>query len=423
MGDTHLSKNSTMFGWLSVLVGVLIMILFNGALGNQVSLLMEPICSELNISRTTFSSMISVTTLVNLLCSLVFAKFLVTLGLKKMTLIGSLGMVLYCVFLLIAGHVRSGAIILIFIGHVCFGVGFSWASNMTVSILINNWFAKRSNTVISVVSAIGALSSTIFAPLVTMWIAGDGWQASIIYRAIPVAITFVLFFFIIRVSPGSHDKRIWEGKEEAMDIATESDPSKQPGMMLEEARRTGKFWLSLITIFGIGCFIYPAAVVCMPALVADFGYAESSGNVMAVLFAANMVATLVIGTLVERFGCRKVFTPIFIITIVSMAILSFKALSLGVLTLMAAFMGIGYAFLMVAVPMLTAEVFGQKDFGRIQSFLFSAQVLGCVAGAPLLNILYDLSGSYSLSYIISAVACGIMIVTLFLATSKSKNRI
>lgn len=422
MEGTTLRKKSTLFGWLGALAGVLIMVLFSGALGNQTALLMEPICTDLNISRTTFSSMISVTTFVNPLCSLVFAKFLVTLGLKKMTLIGSLGMVLYCAFVMVAGRVSSGAIVFIFIGHVCYGVGFSWASTMTVSILINNWFAKRSNTVISVVSAIGALASTISAPLITMWITNDGWQASILYRAIPVVITFVLFFFIIRVSPGANDKRIWEGEEKLADTASERDPSELPGMMLEEARKTKTFWFSLITIFGIGCFIYPAAAVCMPALVADFGYAESSGNVMAVLFAANMIATLVIGSLVEKFGCRKVFIPILLLTIVSMVVLSFKALGLGVLYLMAALIGIGYALIMVGVPMLTSETFGQKDFGRIQSFLFSAQVLGCVVGSPLLNIFYDNTGSYSLSYIISAVACAILIVTLILATANKPPR-
>lgn len=109
---------------------------------------------------------------------------------------------------------------------------------------------------------------------------------------------------------------------------------------------------------------------------------------MAVLFAANMIATLVIGSLVEKFGCRKVFVPILLITIVSMVVLSFKALGLGVLYLMAALIGIGYALMMVGVPMLTSEAFGQKDFGRIQSFLYSAQVLGCVVGSPLLNIFY-----------------------------------
>lgn len=417
-----MEKKSTLFGWLAVLASLLIMVLFQGALGNQTGLLMDPICEDLDISRTLYSSIFTIITAVNLICSLTFSKFLKLLGIKKMTIMGALGATLYCVFLVMAGNVEGSlAIVLLAVGHFCFGVCFSWAGAMTVSILINNWFAKRANSVISAVSAFGGLAGIIAAPLVTAWITSSGWESSLIYRGVPVAITFVLFFFIIRVSPGKNDKRIWETNEDVDSEKGEETQVELPGMILADARKSSRFWLGLITIFGVGCFIYPAAALCLPSLTTDLGHGGNSGTVMSVLFAANLVATLVLGTLVEKFGCRVAFIPVLILTLVAMALLSMTSLSLGLLYCAAALMGIGYGLISVAVPLLTMEVFGPRDFGSIQSFLFSAQVLGMVVGSPLFNALYDATGSYSVAYIIGAVACALMIVTITFTTSGRKE--
>ena len=82
--------------------------------------------------------------------------------------------------------------------------------------------------------------------------------------------------------------------------------------------------------------------------------------------------------------------------------------------------GIGYALVAVAVPLICLEAFGPKDFGRIQSFMFSATVLGMVAGSPLFNAFYGMSGSYNTIYLLSAVICVLMTVTLIVTVSKEK---
>ena len=414
-----MGRQSTLFGWLGVLACLLIMVLFQGALGNQSGLLMDPICNSLGISRTTFSTLFTIVTISNLLCSLTFTKFLKVLGIKKMTLLGALGALLYCALLVAADKVGGGAvsIVLIAIGHFCFGVCFSWSGAMSVSILINNWFAKRADTMISVVSAFCGLAGIVAAPLVTSWITSAGWEASLIYRGIPVAVTFVLFFFIIRVEPHEGDKRIWENS------ASESKgegKTADSGVMLAEARKSLKFWAGIVATFGLGCFMYPAASLCLPALASDFGYAQQSGTVMSVLFAANLVAMLVLGSLVEKFGCRKAFVPVLIISVAAMVMLSVKSIGLVQLYIAASMLGIGYALVSVAVPLLTMEAFGPKDFGSIQSFLFSAQVLGMVVGSPLFNALYDLSGSYSPAYIMGAVACAVMAAAVIITTKKAR---
>ena len=117
-----------------------------------------------------------------------------------------------------------------------------------------------------------------------------------------------------------------------------------------------------------------------PALVADVGSGANVGTVMSVLF-------------------------------------SMKTISLVTIYAGPLLIGIGYA---VAVPLICLEAFGPKDFGRIQSFMFSATVLGMVAGSPLFNAFYGMSSSYNTIYLLSAVICVLMTVTPIVTVSKEK---
>lgn len=415
-----MAKKSTAYGWYGLLAAILIAVILQGTLGNQMGLLLEPICSDLGIARTMFSTLMSLTTIVNFICSMTFAKFLSTLGIKKMSIIGALGAILYCLFLMLAGRFTgTAAVALIALGQLCLGVTFSWSGAMAISIFISNWFAKRASTMISIASAFAGLTGTFASPLITSWIINNGWAASLLYRVIPTAILFVLFFFV-RVNPGKNDARIWDDGAVEADNGEAAAAIELPGLTLAEARKTKNFWFGIITSFGLGSFIYPAAMICLPALAVDAGFAANSGTVMSVVFVANLIMTLVTGGLVEKFGCRKVLIPIFVITTVGMVMLSMKGFGLSSMYVAAFLLGMGYALVAVAVPFITMDAFGLKDFGSIQSFLFSAMVLGMAVGSPLFNAIYDLSGSYSASYIVGAAACVVLIITLLLTTTKIK---
>ena len=117
-----------------------------------------------------------------------------------------------------------------------------------------------------------------------------------------------------------------------------------------------------------------------PALVADVGFGANVGTVLSVLF-------------------------------------SMKTISLVTIYAGPLLIGIGYALVAVAVPLICLEAFGPKD---IQSFMFSATVLGMVVGSPLFNAFCGMSGSYNTIYLLSAVICVLMTVTPIVTVSKEK---
>lgn len=418
-----MTKKSSFGGWLALLSSLGLAIVFTGAFGSQMGLLFDPVCTSLGISRTSYSMMISVTTATNFLCSLTFSAFVNKLGLKKMYVFGAISMVVYAALMLLVSKMQgTAALAVLAVAHFFMGVNFSWAGTMIYPIWINNWFAKRNNTIISIISSLGGLSGSVFAPLVSGWILSSGWTSSILYRGIMAAVVVVLFL-LTRVAPGPNDSKVWADKEEERPeaaAAEEESSASLEGVTLDEAKKDLRFYLCILSCFGVGCFLQPAASICLPVFASDLGFAANSGTIMSVVMIANLLVTLVAGVLIDKIGCKKVFAPMFLIAAVGAFLLYLNHGNLISAYASGAMLGVGMAMCVVFVPMLTTEAFGLKDFGRIQSFMFSGMVLGMVAGSPLLNILADIGGSYHLSYLAVTIGCLVMTVILFLSLSRKK---
>ncbi len=418
-----MTKKSSFGGWLALISSIGLTVVFSGAFGNQMGLLFDPVCTSLGISRTSYSMMISVTTAANFVCSLTFSAFVSKLGLKKMYVFGAISMIVYSALMLLVSNMHgTAALAVLAVAHFFMGVNFSWAGTMIFPIWINNWFAKRNNTLISMISSLGGLSGSVFAPLVSGWILNSGWTSSILYRGI-MAVVVTVLFILTKVEPGPNDAKVWADKGEELPeagAAAGESSAVLEGVMLDEAKKDLRFYLSILTCFGVGCFLQPAANICLPVFATDLGFAANSGTIMSVVMIANLLVTLVVGALIDKIGCKKVFAPIFLIAAVGAFMLYLNHGSLGSMYASAAMLGIGLSMCVVFVPMLTTEAFGLKDFGRIQSFMFSGMVLGMVAGSPLLNIIADVGGSYRLSYLAVAVGCLVMTAVLFIALSRKK---
>lgn len=160
---------------------------------------------------------------------------------------------------------------------------------------------------------------------------------------------------------------------------------------------TKNFWFCLITTAGIGLFIYPA-FVCLAANVSDLGYAANVGTVMSVVYITNIIVTLPLGGLMEKLGCRIVMLVMFVLVIICLAILSMHTISLALVYIAAAIMGVAYATFQVPIAMLASEIAGTKSVVQTQSYFYTAMTAGMIFGVPLFNVIYDAAGSYHLAF-------------------------
>ena len=408
-------------GW-SVYAGVLICIFFyQGFVGNVQGLLIEPVTSDLGISRTLYSTFMSLSGLINLVASFFFAQFVARLGVKKMMVVGSVGVILYFVCFELAGMMPAMAAPLICIGQICLGVMFSWASLMGASILINTWFAKRENFLIGIAVAMSSLGGVIASPLVTYLILNLGWRTDMLIRMVLVIIVAVILFVLIKNAPAQGESRIWDTPENAATAGDDAESTDgQSGLMLAQAMKTKNFWFAIAFSFLFSCCIYPGFML-IATYAMDLGYAEYAGVIMSMLYVIAIIGTPTMGGIFDKFGTRVVLTVVFLVLCVGLYILSMGSLSLPMLFVGALAIGLNFAILQTAVPALVREVFGLKDFARVQSYVFTASILGCTVSLPAYNAVFDVTGSYAPVFLATIPLVIVSIVLLFVATSKIKS--
>ena len=78
----------------------------------------------------------------------------------------------------------------------------------------------------------------------------------------------------------------------------------------------------------------------------------------------------------------------------------------------------------VMLPLITSDLFGEKDYARILGIFVSANVAGYAVGAPLTNLVYDRTGSYNFGfYAMSALLLVIAILFQFVITAAARKRV
>ena len=415
-------KKRTIYGWFALICGFLTCVYFNAFLGNQQGLLLEPISTALNMPRTLYSSIMSIAAVVSTIASFIYPTAYKKLGLRAMSIIGALGAVLFCFFYYLAGIMTGAATILFVIGQICFGVTCGWATLVMSTTLINNWFAKNRGTLISITSTLTGVTSIFAAPLVTLWIINFGWDKSMLFRGIIGIAVLVFYILTLREKPGEKDAMVWADSANITETtAAEAETAAAPddGNAVSGILKTKNFWFCLIVSFGIGLVVYPA-FVCLAANASDLGYASNVGTLMSVVYATNIIVTLPMGGLIEKFGCRMVLIPMFILIGLGMFILAGSSVSLPVLYFASVLMGVGFSTFNVPIAMMALEVAGEKGVVQVQSYYFSIMNAGMIFGPPLFNIIYDAQGTYHMAYIMGLVCVVVLIAAVFFGTGRKK---
>src|SRR5690606_13360197 len=84
------------------------------------------------------------------------------------------------------------------------------------------------------------------------------------------------------------------------------------------------------------------------------------------------------------------------------------------------FVGVGCAYGTIASSVLANDLFGKKDFNAIYGFLTAIGGVGSILNPIIYGFLYDSSGSYISSYLLSIVLC-VVALFIFLAIFARKK--
>jgi MFS family permease len=320
----------------------------------------------------------------------------------------------------IAGGAVIGAVALASVGmlrevwqlfafHIAFGLSHGAIGLVPVTTVLARWFHVRRSLALSIGSTGLSLGGVVVAPVVALLIERHGLAAAAPWMALAILVGIVpVALLVLRPSPQAM------GLHPDGATRTEIDEAPpQPSTPYSDALRSPYFLaVSAAYLFLLGSQV--GALMHFYRLVSTRDGIATAALALAVLAACSTIGRLIGGGLLLRFPARAFALVLMVFQAVGLVGLAMAHGPAAILTATVVFaLTIGNSLMMH--PLLLAERFGTRDYGRIYSTSQMVTVLG-VAGCPaLVGLIYDWSGGYELPFLVAAALTlvGLAILAVF----------
>ena len=282
----------------------------------------------------------------------------------------------------------------LYLFHAVFGLCHGGGGLVPVTTLVARWFNKRRALAFSLASTGLSLGGMFIAPFAALAVEQLGLAGAAPWMGIAFFLGIVpVTILVLRASPKAMGLEV-DGVSEAQAAA---NLASGPTISFAEAWRSRFFVaVSIAYLFLLGAQVGAIAHFYRLASTRD-------GVATAALALATMASFSTIGRLLGGWLLLKVPARTFALALmlVQAASLAFLAVAEDrVMILAGALMfGITIGNSLMMQPLLLAERFGTRDYGRIYSSSQFVTVIG-VAGCPaLIGLLYETSGGYAVPFL------------------------
>lgn len=281
---------------------------------------------------------------------------------------------------------------------LCYGVlasiGFSGGSNVTASAIANRWFRKRRGLATGIALTGMALGQMLLVPLTLYLIDMYDWRQAMLWIGSAVAIVFApLCWLFVRDDAESREKE---------PIAAETPaPSALPirGMLKERY-----FWMLSLPYFVCGFTDVGLISTHLIPFTEERGFsAFVIGLAFGVIGIANIAGTVVTGQMSDRMHRGKMLAVIYFIRAV-LFVLLLQASTPVELFLFALLYGASEMASIAPTSTLSAHLFKRYGAGTVFGVVSVSHQFGAAAGSFFPGLLYDITGTYVSSFILSVGA-------------------
>jgi nitrate/nitrite transporter NarK len=350
-------------------------------------LFLKSMTAEFGWSRTTFSGVVAMASLANIIILPIAGYLVDRFGPRKIIVVGVvLGCASYAALSLANSYAQLIVLIML---AVAAGNLASYPAFMS---LAQRWFDKRLGFALAITSTGLAVGVAVFTFLISQTILLSGWRAAFVtVGAVALVAGLLNVLFLVRDNNGN---TVGESKADA--AVANADSSET----LEVAVKTSDFWLYTgaftLIIFGVvGCNFH------LPALLSDRGASPGLiATVVAVGAAGSLFGRLVTGILLDRYAVMRVASVFFV------------GQAIGFLLLLGGLQwALPASFLLGSVQGAEVDVmgyvvarrFGRSAYARIFGTCFGITLVGAMIGPLAMARIFDRTGSYDLGLMLLPV--------------------
>lgn len=322
-------------------------------------------------------------------------------GVRRMVLTGNVLFALSVAALAFS----SGSLILFYLTFLAIGVFGALPATAIFSKLVAEWFDKNRGTALGITAGLGNGIGAVVVPiLAAIVVSSAGWRAGYLsIAALILLVGFPIFYFLLHDVPATR-RPIVEDRPETAPVQ---------GLSPKEAARTLPFWL-IVTAVAAGGGISTAVLSHVVPILGDRGFSLAMGTTVVSVFAlVGSLWQIATGWILDRTRGPKVLIPMYGLTIVGLILLEF-AHSTYLLIAAGACLGIALGAQFGALPFLISRYFGLRSFGLILGIMYSAVIAAQGITPVLLDICFDLQGSYRNAVIacigVTAIGCLLLLI-------------
>ncbi|MGE5396138.1 MAG: MFS transporter [Chitinophagales bacterium] len=406
-------KGRGFYGWWLVVGCFFLTFAGIGVPINCTPVFLKPVTEALGFMREDFSQIITIA----MLCAMFAAPLMGKLMSKyNMRVIMTISTTVLAVALFLFSQCRT--LSQFYLCAFFVGIGSAGTHVIPVSMMITNWFKEKRGLAMAIAltgSAVGGLS---LVPLTNWLITNNGWQNAFQVLAVVLAIcTIPISMFLVRRSPSDMGLLPLGETQESI-----SGPAAElTGLTIGEAVKTSGFWLLGITLFITG-FVNFGVAQHIIAYLQDVGHkAVFASNIFAVYMGVLIIGKIILGRISDA-SLKSGIVFIWLVSALSTVCLLFAqnpmiAIVFGVL------FGIANASMTVPPPLLTAGIFGQKDYGTVYGAMNIFVTLGAGLGTKISGRIFDANGGYSLAWQAYTILAIVVIITGLLAVSRGQAKL
>ena len=417
MSATTAKRPRIFYGWY--VMAVVVAAGFMGSGTSQVffGLMLKPITEDLEFSRTTVATAVTVGSLVGAFAQPLSGILADRYGPRVITTLG-------LVALAVAYFLLSGidSVWHVFVGYVL-GRGVTQASltGVVARTAAVNWFRRMRGRALGFTSTAPALGSSLLVLFASgLMAAGVSWRTVfVIFGVVVAGGLFLPALLILRRRPEDMgllpdgDEPADAERSQSMDARTRAAPIEH-SWTLSEARRTPAMWLIVFSMT-VAALSTGGLSFNMVVYFTDRGIADGVAGIALSAFAlSGAVAATVWGFLTERFSER--WLAIGALAIAAGVSLAFIGVSVeAAAVVIAALYGFAARGEGALINMIIAAYYGRDSYGRISGFVTPFQFTGLALGPAVAAFVVAGTGSFTPYFVMTSALLFAASAALFLA--------
>ncbi len=378
------------------------------------SVFVDPILSDIDISRTQLSALYGVGTGVSALMVAIVGRLVDRFGARVMLTVIALALGVACFGMSLAAG--SVGLLLGFAALRALGQG---SLPVTGTLLTVQWFTQKRGRAMAIVGLGGAISNALIPPFARFLIETVGWRGA--YRGLGIMVWLLLIpavLFVVRNRPediGLHP----DGAPSAQELPS---PGRTSGRRSSDRRvfTSLNFWLLALPLTAVP-FVVTALIFHQASILNERGLGPAvSAAVFLPLAIAVAGGSTLGGFLVERSGPRWALLLTQALLLLAVVELWFVSSPLTAV-LYALTVGASAGMTQVTGGVTWAHYYGREGLGRVQGSA-SMVMISAAALAPLpVAALQQVAGSYGPSLALMAALPVLCAALLVLSRPKSEK--